>query len=517
MNIISKVKKLDKKTKIITSIALALILISIIAVVAVVQLTKTKEVAETENIIEEIKIEDVTSDNLEVEYNTEPTTESLAVNIKNYDNNYNLYYYIQEIGQALTDEGTDKNVAEANQEENANSKQVASPEEVQNNEGEVAQEEKEIADSDYTLYQEEAPITIESNSIISFKYEHDGKFSPNAYKLEITNIIDEGEITEGATEEELKEEKVDPKDKANNTASYYIKINYTANVVTIYKKDANGDYTVPVKAMVCSTGKATPKSGVYKTTNKYVWKLLNGGVYGQYATRIVGSILFHSVPYSSPNHNALKYVAYDKLGTKASAGCIRLTVADAKWIYDNCGKGTMVEFYSSSNPGPLGKPTARKIASVVECRNYDPTDPVAGNPWATYKGASSETQQPATPPTADKPSEDAGANTPSGNPDLANKKVYELDTKTRDKVIDILKNAIKEDEELTALGASVSNGTKEGAKVAGVSYIEYSESAIKAKLGTNTKYYVYVENEYTYNETGTEKTKTKTCVYIYSE
>ena len=31
-----------------------------------------------------------------------------------------------------------------------------------------------------------------------------------------------------------------------------------------------------------------------------------------------------------------------KLGRRASHGCIRLTVEDAKWIYDNCPAGTTV-------------------------------------------------------------------------------------------------------------------------------------------------------------------------------
>ena len=108
-------------------------------------------------------------------------------------------------------------------------------------------------------------------------------------------------------------------------------------------------------------------------------------MYGQYATRIVGSILFHSVPYTKQNPANLEYWEYDKLGTKASAGCIRLTVIDAKWIYDNCKSGTKVEFYSDSNPGPLGKPTAQKISDADEnVRVWDPTDPRSDNPWKTY-------------------------------------------------------------------------------------------------------------------------------------
>lgn len=172
---------------------------------------------------------------------------------------------------------------------------------------------------------------------------------------------------------------------------YYIRVNYTANCVTVYKKDDNGDYTVPVKAMTCSTGTATPKSGTYKTTDKYRWHLLEGNVYGQYCMRITGHILFHSVPYFEKSPSTLEYEEYDKLGTTASAGCIRLTVEDTKWIYDNCSSGTYVNFYSDSNPGPLGKPSAQKITSNTECRNWDPTDPDSNNPWNKPKEQKPET------------------------------------------------------------------------------------------------------------------------------
>lgn len=162
---------------------------------------------------------------------------------------------------------------------------------------------------------------------------------------------------------------------------YYIKVNLAANTVTIYSQDENGEYTKPIKAMICSVGKATPTSGKYNITYKYRWLALFGNVYGQYSTRIVGSILFHSVPYYTTDPNTLKYKEFDKLGTKASAGCIRLMVKDAKWIYDNVASGSTVEFYSDAdNPGPLGKPTAPKI-SDSDYKDWDPTDPDPRNPW----------------------------------------------------------------------------------------------------------------------------------------
>lgn len=176
---------------------------------------------------------------------------------------------------------------------------------------------------------------------------------------------------------------------------YYIRVNYGANCVTIFKKDDNGNYTKPYKAMICSSGKSTPKSGTYKITYKYRWLSLYGGVYGQYSTRIVKNILFHSVPYYQQRADTLEYDEYDKLGTTASAGCIRLTVRDAKWIYDNITSGTYVEFYSdTTNPGPLGKPTAQKISDNKDNRNWDPTDPDKNNPWNGGSGIPSVTYYP---------------------------------------------------------------------------------------------------------------------------
>ena len=210
------------------------------------------------------------------------------------------------------------------------------------------------------------------------------EIDPNATDEE-ADVIENPEDTSW-DEKDAKDTKVENPEKKEQESkeTYYIKVNYGANVVTIYKKDNSGKYTVPVKAMVCSSGKATPTSGTYKMSNKYRWHQLEGGVYGQYCSRITGHILFHSVPYKTNSPDTLKYVAYDKLGTKASAGCIRLTVADAYWIYANCASGTYVEFYSSADPGPLGKPSAQKISSNETCRNWDPTDPLPNNPWKDY-------------------------------------------------------------------------------------------------------------------------------------
>ncbi len=163
-------------------------------------------------------------------------------------------------------------------------------------------------------------------------------------------------------------------------AKYNITVNKATNCVIVYKCDEKGSY-VPFKAMICSVGanNSTP-AGVFNTKAKYVWRPLFGNVYGQYATRINGNILFHSVYYSKPSPDTLKTAEYNKLGTAASMGCVRLTAADAKWIYDNCPIGTQVKIINNGTD-PLPRPQAVKLGQNATYKNWDPTDPNPNNPW----------------------------------------------------------------------------------------------------------------------------------------
>lgn len=195
---------------------------------------------------------------------------------------------------------------------------------------------------------------------------------------------EEGESGQPETEAtgDLAEQPETVEDAEGAEFPYYIRINRQQNCITVYTMDAAGEYTVPYKAMICSTGlyNATPR-GVYQISTKYRWRELYGHVYGQYATRIHGGILFHSVPYYRKAENTLCTDKYNKLGEQASMGCVRLTVEDAKWIAENCPGGTTVEIYEDANPGPLGKPEAAKIDAGSPNRGWDPTDPREGNPW----------------------------------------------------------------------------------------------------------------------------------------
>lgn len=233
-----------------------------------------------------------------------------------------------------------------------------------------------------------------SNNIVSVTDEKDGVLSLSDTLSPGTYVIESDADPEEAGEYTVT---IEAQDSDGNTAEnsflvivneanenqnpYRIMINRALNTVTVYAMDESGAYTLPVKAMVCSTGPATP-AGVFHTFNRSNWRALFGGVYGQYATDIVGDILFHSVPYYSMNKGDLEYLEYNKLGTAASMGCIRLAVIDALWVFNNCPIGTEVEIYDdANNPGPLGKPESIYIDPDSEIRGWDPTDPDPNNPW----------------------------------------------------------------------------------------------------------------------------------------
>lgn len=164
---------------------------------------------------------------------------------------------------------------------------------------------------------------------------------------------------------------------------YLLKVNRDQNCVTAYTYDKNGEYTVPIRSMICSTGidKATVLGDDFYIYYKQEWNPLFNDVYGHYVSGFYGDYLFHSVPYMDASADTLETEEFNKLGGEGSLGCVRMETADVKWIYENCPENTQVIVYDDTNPGPLGKPEAIKITDHT-C-GWDPTDDAVENPYAS--------------------------------------------------------------------------------------------------------------------------------------
>ncbi len=128
--------------------------------------------------------------------------------------------------------------------------------------------------------------------------------------------------------------------------TYRIIVSVDEQKVYVYTYDANDQYTKLVRTMTCSTGtRSTPTPlGTFTNTGRGArWhQFTKWGSWAQYAFYINGDILFHSVLYNTNNENSLIRSSVSALGRRASHGCVRLSVEDAKWIWTNCEQHTTV-------------------------------------------------------------------------------------------------------------------------------------------------------------------------------
>ncbi len=97
---------------------------------------------------------------------------------------------------------------------------------------------------------------------------------------------------------------------------------------------------VLINSFTVSTGKkghqSTP-SGTFIIPNRKPG-FTSGSARARYAVRVVGRIYFHEIPHINGNYSR----AQAQLGTRASAGCIRVPRGTAKWIYDTVPNGAVV-------------------------------------------------------------------------------------------------------------------------------------------------------------------------------
>ena len=173
------------------------------------------------------------------------------------------------------------------------------------------------------------------------------------------------------------------RDELKNTdpEKYYILLDLTNQIVTVYEKDDDGAYTRIVRRMVCTSGRTQIDPDIPDDqgtpTPRGIWKIGGrerfgkfasfAGEFARYWTQIVGGVYFHSAMYGKRDVDSFKSSAYNGLGSNKSHGCVRLYVEDAKWLYYYACPGTVVNVTST----PSNRELTRKLKSSIPFAEYN--------------------------------------------------------------------------------------------------------------------------------------------------
>ncbi|WP_294156095.1 L,D-transpeptidase [uncultured Clostridium sp.] len=196
----------------------------------------------------------------------------------------------------------------------------------------------ELSDNDY--YIKAISILDENSSLIKNDVDVESKIS-EIKKRQQDYFDKNSEIVEAsslALTSDITPDNINSLSIQSNT-QYLINVDLNNQKTYIYK--GSKDEWSLIKTCPCATGisgEETP-TGSFTTLEKGDWFFSNKyNQGGKYWTQIIGDILFHSVPFDRDKTTVVDYT----LNEPASHGCIRLSISDSKWIYNNIPKGSKV-------------------------------------------------------------------------------------------------------------------------------------------------------------------------------
>ncbi len=125
---------------------------------------------------------------------------------------------------------------------------------------------------------------------------------------------------------------------------YRVEVSIDDQRVYVYERMDSGEYEL-VQTFICSTGlgNLTPRGVFLDGFPVNVWHHFEKfDCWAKYSFVVEGDIMFHSVLFDKDDDKTLREGSLYALGQKASHGCIRLKVKDARWLFTNCKRGTLV-------------------------------------------------------------------------------------------------------------------------------------------------------------------------------
>ncbi len=178
--------------------------------------------------------------------------------------------------------------------------------------------------------------------------------TPTIRPAQLDSIVPHALLTTGYTTP-LDTQKV--KFPENYNMPYYIEVDLTNQCVNIFRKNPDTNkYDILLNRFVCSAGTANQptRTGNFfiktedqqkaatgqalKYTRYYFKKYTS---YAYYVTRYSNEYMFHSFTFGIKGGKIVpKSSAYYNMGNTGSAGCLRMLMNHAKWIYENIDGGT---------------------------------------------------------------------------------------------------------------------------------------------------------------------------------
>ncbi len=131
---------------------------------------------------------------------------------------------------------------------------------------------------------------------------------------------------------------------SNSKSVYWLDVNQDTQLLKVMKGNS------PVRVVIVSTGKtSTPTpNGTFQVQNRGPFFSVDFAS-AKYFTSFKGwgKYMFHSIIFDKRGKQIIASAA-ERLGFKASHGCIRMPIHDAYWIYKNIPAGTKVVIHSTN-------------------------------------------------------------------------------------------------------------------------------------------------------------------------
>ena len=125
----------------------------------------------------------------------------------------------------------------------------------------------------------------------------------------------------------------------SSSTGYLVTVDLSNHRTVVFEGSRNN--WTPLKNWICSTGAPSTPTVVGDYTVGIRGYSFGHGYTCYYYTQFYGDYLFHSVLYDE----GTSVIQDGRLGYSISQGCVRLDIANAKWIYDNIPYNTHVKTY----------------------------------------------------------------------------------------------------------------------------------------------------------------------------